>query len=510
MSEPNTATPTYTKRRRSKLPIVIGIIAVIALAIVAASVYFANRGSGAAERANSITVGLVLEPTSLDVRTNSGVATPQILADNVYQGLVGIAKDSVTDIVPVLATEMPKVNADGTEYLFTLRKGVKFHSGDDLTVDDVVDSLSTTLVPENVGFQATVTAEGDDQVKITLAEPNSMLLWQLADRPGLILKAGDTTPRERQANGTGPFEFSKWKQGDSITLTKNAHYWGEPAKLDTVVFRFFPEGRAAVNALRDGDVDVHTALLPTLRAEFEGNANFKMQRAAGSDVFTLAYNNAKAPFNDQRVRTALSMALDGTGLVTTQNGDAEVLGGPITRLEPGYEDLSQVNAYDPAAARELLAEAGQQNLSLTITAPNHYDTSALDLVRTQLAEIGVAATVKPVEFPTWLQDVYVNHDFDLSYVDHAEARDFANYANPKYYFGYNNPQVQELYAQALATTDSDEADSLLKEAARIVAEDAPAKWLFNYTPTNVVSTKVSGFPTANTNARVNLAGVSVK
>ena len=510
MSVSSPQQPSYEKRRRSKTPIIVAIIAVIAVAAAAIAIYAFTRPAAEQNGKREITVGLVLEPTSLDVTVNAGVATGQVLIDNVYQGLVGVAPGSVTDIVPVLATEMPEVSDDGLVYTFTLRDGVKFHSGSALSVDDVVDSLTASLVPDNIGFSTEVAADGDSGVRITLEQPNRMLLWWLANTPGLILESGATNDLQSSANGTGPFVFEKWKQGDSITLAKNDDYWGEPAGVDRAVFRFFPEGRAAVNALKDGDVDVHTALLPPLRAEFEGNASFSLVRAESSDVFTLAFNSAKAPFNDPRVRQALSMAIDSTGLVATQNGDAKPIGGPITELEPGYEDLTSVHAYDPEAARALLAEAGQQNLSLTITSPNFYDATSLDLVTSQLAEIGVSAKVNLVEFPTWLSEVYTNHDFDVSYVDHAEARDFGNYTRDGYYFGYSNPEVNRLYAEALASTNDESEDALLRQAAAIVAEDAPAKWLFNATPTIVMSNAVSGFPQVNTNSRVNLAGVTVE
>ncbi|GAA1581015.1 peptide/nickel transport system substrate-binding protein [Mycolicibacterium mucogenicum 261Sha1.1M5] len=508
MSESNPQPPTYTKRTRSKTPIVIGVIILVGL-IAAVAAYFALTRPTSGDDTKELSVGLVLEPTSLDVRNDAGVATGQVLIDNVYQGLVGIEAGSIADIVPVLATEMPEVSADGLEYTFTLRSGVTFHSGAEFTADDVVASLEPALTADSVGFDAQVTKVDDNTVRIALEQPNSRLLWELAGSAGVILEGGSTDGLQNSANGTGPFEFTRWKQGDSITLDKFAGYWGEPALVDRATFRFFPEGRAAVNALKDGDIDVHTALLSPLRAEFEGNANFDMVRAESADVFTLAYNSARAPFDDPRVRQALSMAIDGEALVASQNGDAVQLGSPITELEPGYVDLTKVNGYDPEAARALLAEAGQSNLSLTITSPNFYDTAALDMVTSQLAEVGVSAKVKPVEFPTWLNDVYSNHDFDLSYVDHAEARDLGNYANPGYYFGYDNPEVQRLYAESLASTDAGAEAKLLEEAAGIIAEDAPAKWLFNYTPTNVISTKVSGFPSVNTNARVSLAGVSI-
>lgn len=509
MTESPVASEAYRRRNRSRTPLIIAIIAIVAVIAIAATVFALTR-SGDASQQRVATIGVVLEPTSLDVRTNTGVATGQLLIDNVYQGLVGIAAGTVSEIVPVLATELPKVSADGRSYTFTLRDGVKFHSGAELTADDVVTSLKETLTPENIGFEPKVEKVDAATIRISLAEPNSQLLWQLANFPGLIREAAATNNVAATANGTGPYRFEEWKQGDSLTLVKSDDYWGDTATLETVVFRFFPEGRAAVNALRDGDLDVHTALLPPLREEFEKNANYRLERADSSDVFTLAYNQAKAPLNDPRVRTALNLAIDSNALITSQNGDGKPLGGPITELEPGYEDLTGVNAFDPKAARALLVEAGQRNLSLTITVPNHYDSAALDLIKSQLADIGVAITVKQVEFSGWIEQVYTNRDYQLSYVDHAEARDFVNYANPDYYFGYDSPKVQELVAQSIATTDAAEENRLLQEAARQVAADAPAKWLFNYTPTNVIGSQVTGFPSANTNSRINLAGVTIK
>ena len=502
------STPTYAKRTSSKAPLII--VGVIVVAIVVALVAFFTAQSTEEATGDELNVGLVLEPTNLDIRENPGVATGQVLIDNVYQGLVGIASGTETEIVPVLATDMPTVSDDGLEYTFTLRDDVTFHSGAPLTATDVVDSLTETLTDDTVGTAPSITSDGAHTVTVTLAEPNSQLLWLLANYPGVILESAATNDLQSSANGTGPFIFSEWKQGDSITLERNAEYWGEPALVETAVFQYYPDERAAVNALKEGDIDVQAPLSSSLRAEFDNDNAFELVRADSSDVFTLAYNSAQAPLNDPRVRQALSMAIDSEALLAAQHGDGKVLGGPITELEPGYEDLSDIHAYDPDAARALLAEAGHPNLSLTVTVANFYPTATLDLVTSQLAEVGVAVTVKQVEFGAWLEDVYMNKDYQLSYVDHAEARDFGNYANPDYYFGYSNPEVQQLFTESLATTDPATEERLLAEAARLVAEDAPAKWLYNYTPTNVISAKVDGFPTVNTNSRINLAGVSIQ
>ena len=215
------------------------------------------------------------------------------------------------------------------------------------------------------------------------------------------------------------------------------------------------------------------------------------------------------------MRTALSLAIDGEAIVQAFYGDGKVLGGPITDIEPAYEDLTSINAYDPEGARALLAEAGVEGLQLTVTFPNIYPTNAIDQVVTQLAEVGVTLKVDVVEPATWFQRVYEAPEdgtaraFDLSYINHVEANDFVNYVTDGYYFGSVDPEAKRLYDESIAATDPDEAVERLREAARVVAEDAPAKWLINYTPTNAVGAHVHGFPSSNTNSRIPLAGITV-
>src|SRR5690606_14423175 len=112
-------------------------------------------------------------------------------------------------------------------------------------------------------------------------------------------------------------------------------------------------------------------------------------RASSSDVFTLGYNSAKAPLDDVRVRSAISQAIDSDAIIEAFYGDGKVLGGPITDIEPAYEDLTAVNAYNPDGARALLAEAGVTDLELTVTIPNTYATDAINQVVSDLAAVGI-------------------------------------------------------------------------------------------------------------------------
>jgi peptide/nickel transport system substrate-binding protein len=122
-----------------------------------------------------------------------------------------------------------------------------------------------------------------------------------------------------------------------------------------------------------------------------------------------------------------------------------------------------------------------------------------------LNKVGITLKVNSVDFSTWLQDVYTNKDYQLSLVDHAEARDFENWADPTYYFTYDNPKVQDLYKQSLAATTDTQASDLLTQAARIVSQDMAADWLYNWNSVLAVGSNVSGMPIDNVNARIDAA-----
>lgn len=454
----------------------------------------------------SAVIRLVLEPGNLDIRETAGAALDQILVDNIYQGLV--SRTAEQDIVPALAEDW-EISPDGLTYTFTLREGVTFHDGQELTPQDVVWSLQTRKdTPEwsdssRLANVATIAAEGEE-ITLTLTEPDSSLLWNLTGRAGLVLKEGDTVDYQTAANGTGPFVLEEWRQGDSITFVRNDDYWGEEALVAEVVFDYIPDNQAALNAALAGEVDAVTGFDANLKEQIEATGDFALVTGQSTDKGTLAFNQTSGPLADQRVRQAIRQAIDHDAFVEALAA-GETQYGPIPSLDPGYEDLADIAPYDPEAARALLAEAGAEDLTLELTIPSFYPTTIPQILVSNLNEVGITLTVNSVDFPTWLNDVYINKDYDLSFVLHTEARDFENWANPDYYFTYDNPEVQDLYAQSLAATDEAEAAELLAEAARIVSEDAAGDWLYNGASVVAVGTNITGMPSINVNERLNLA-----
>ncbi|WP_404431971.1 ABC transporter substrate-binding protein [Microbacterium lacus] len=454
----------------------------------------------------SAIIRLVLEPGNLDIRETAGAALDQILVDNIYQGLVSRTPEQ--EIVPGLASDWT-ISSDALTYTFTLREGVVFHDGQELTPQDVVWSLQTRK--DTPGWRdsarlanvASITADGQE-ITLTLTEPDSSLLWNLTGRAGIILKEGDTVDYKTAANGTGPFVLDTWRQGDSITYTRNDAYWGDAAQVAEVVFDYIPDNQAALNAALAGEVDVVTGFDANLTEQIEADGGFTVELGQSTDKGTLAFNQTSGPLADQRVRQAIRHAIDHEAFVEA-DASGSTLFGPIPELDPGHEDLADVAPFDVEAAQALLAEADVEDLELTLTIPNFYSTTIPQILVSNLNAVGITLQVNAVDFPTWLNDVYINQDYDLSFVLHTEARDFENWANPDYYFTYDNAEVQDLYAQSLAATDEAEAAELLAEAARIVSEDAAGDWLFSGASVVAVGSSITGMPSINVNERLDLA-----
>lgn len=460
----------------------------------------------------AVVVGAVLEPTSLNIFTQAGAALDQILLDNIYETVLHQAEDG--EIEAGLA-ELPEISADGTVYTFTLQEGITFHDGDPLTASDVAWSLDQSRAPDanaspQLASVESVAAPDDTTLEITLSARDNDLLYFLTRRAGVVLNEG-ATGIENTANGTGPFLFEEWNQGSSITLARNDDYWGEPPQIAGVTFQYFTDPQAAVNALTTGDADVLTGVSSDLVGPLQEDPAYVVNEGTTNGEYTLGFNNSREPFTDQRVRQAIRQAIDKEGVLALFNGFGQIIGGPVPPTDPWYEDLTDTAPYDPDAARALLEEAGYgDGLDLTLVVPNFYASNISEYVASQLAEVGITVEIQPVEFSVWLEQVFTNAEYDLTFVLHTEPRDIANYANPEYYWRYDSPEVQQLIADAKVAATPDEATELLKQAARQIAEDSPVDWLMLDVDITVSRTGVSGYPIEDVDSRFDASGIVVE
>lgn len=489
-----------SKNRKLSKPwlFTIVIVAIVVISAIFATVtdpsLFKSQNAVSTMSHKTVTIGLKLAPTNLDIRNQSGSSLDQLLIGNVYEGLV--ARNEKNQVSPSLAKSW-EVSKDGLHYTFHLRKHSVFSNGHKLTAKDAAWSFNELVSKQYrgsnmVGKVESAKAKDDYTFEITLKEPNAKLLWALCSRAGLVFDKTAKYDAKTQAVGSGPYLIEKFVPSDRVVLKANPRYKGiHPAKTEKVVIRYFVDDNAAVDALSSGSVEALAPISGQLAKPFKDDSKRYVVRAGnGTDKFVLAMNMNGERTKDARVRKAIRYAIDHKQIIASRGGTDLALGGPIPSLDPGYEDLTKLYPHNIDRAKALMKDAGfdkSHPLQLSLTYPNIYGTQLGDQLRSQLEAVGIDLRVNVVEFTTWLQDVYKNKQYDLSMVDHNESHDFGQWADPTYYYGYNNSKVQDLYAKAMLCANEHDSAKLLAKAARIISEDAPADWLFNY---RVVTAKV--------------------
>ena len=479
----------------------IAVLVVVALIACIAVVNSRSRKTATPTQSDSVAIGIKLAPVSLDIRNQSGSALEQLLIGNVYEALV--SRNSNNEVEPGLAKSWT-ISNDGLTYTFKLNEHMNFSNGDTLDATDVAWSINQLKAKQyynsdQVENLKQASAPDATTVKLTLSRPDANMLWYLSGRPGLVFDKDARYDAKTTAVGSGPYVVKSFDSSSKLVLQANPKYWGSAhkARTTTVTVRFLPDDNAALNALTSGDVQVLSPVNANMTGKLKSSGKYTVKATDGSDKFVLAFNCTGAKTADKRVRQAIRYAINHKEIIASRGGVDAALGGPIPSVDPGYEDLTGLYPYNPAKAKSLMQQAGYSTnhpLKLTLTYANVYGSELGEQLRSQLSHIGIDLNVNTVEFSTWLQDVHTNGDYDLSLVDHAESHDFYKWTQPDYYYHYDNAQVQALYAKALAATDEQDSAQYLKQAARIVSEDAPADWLFAYRVSVAQAKGVTGFP----------------
>jgi len=452
---------------------------------------------------STITIGFTLEPVSLDISGVAGQAIPQVLLNNIYEGLLKVENSG--KIVPSLAKSYT-ASANGLVYTFKIAKA-KFHDGANLTSADVVWSFNRVLDPKSTAVLptqkqqfstiASITAPNASTVIITLKDRDNDFLFNLTQRGGVIFKSG-TTDFATKANGTGPFKLGNWNRGNSITLERNEEYRGLKALSKTVIFRYILDATALSNAILSGQIDImSTVQKPELLSVFKGRKDLKISSGTTNGEVTLGMNNSKAPLNNTKVRQAIRQAINKKALIKTAwAGYGLEIGSFVPPTDAWYEDLSKIHPYDVQAAKNLLKQAGYPNgFAITLDIPPApYAEASQEFIVASLKKIGINVTIKPVAIVEWLDRIFTKSNYDMTIIAHVERSDMSIYANPNYYFRYNSAEYQALIKKAgSARTPAAQAESL-KKAARLLSSESVSDWLWLIPNLQVVKKSVTGFP----------------
>lgn len=465
----------------------------------AAAITLASANAALSARTDLV-IGVVLEPPHLDPTAGAAGAIDEILYANVFEGLTRIGPNG--EVLPGLA-ESWEVSEDGKVYTFKLRAGVKFHDGTTFDAEDVKFSLDRARAEDSVNaqkvlFSAIDTVEVVDPltVKVTLKRPQGSFLYNMGWGDAVIVAPESAETNKEKPVGTGPFRFDRWARGASVTLVRNPDYWGEPAALEKAEFRFVPDAAAAVPALLSGDVQAFPNFPASDALEqIKADPRFAVVIGSTEGETILAMNNAKAPFDNRKVRQAISHAIDREEIILgASNGLGQPIGSHFSPANEAYEDLTGLYPHDAEKAKQLLAEAGlADGFSATIKLPpTTYARVGGEIVTSQLAEVDIKLEIIPMEWAQWLEQVFTNKDFDLTIISHTEPNDIDIYGRDGYYFGYNNPEFKTVMAELDATVDPEKRNELYRKAQRIIAEDAVNAFLFQLPKVGVWDAKLVG------------------
>jgi peptide/nickel transport system substrate-binding protein len=474
--------------------------AMIMASCSAGSTTSGQSGDKTSAQDTSLTIGLVAEPASLDFTKTDGAAIPQLLLDNVYDGLVKL--DNTGKIVPDLATAWT-VSDDRMTYTFDLVAGAKFTNGAPFTADDAVFSINRVKTDWTISLKAGMDvvkeakAVSPTKLQVTLSRPSNSWLYKMTTRIGAMFSKTGVDALATAPVGTGPYAFSDWKRGDSITLTRNDGFFGDKPFFKNVTFKYFKDPTALNNALLTGSINViGTVQAPESLAQFTGNGKYQVIEGTTNGEVVLSFNNSKAPLNDPKVRQAVRYAIDHKALLDTcWAGRGKLIGSMVPPTDPWYEDLTGMYPHDVAKAKALLADAGKSGTRLRLRLPTlPYATSCGQVVKSQLEQAGLKVDIDQLEFPAaWLTTVFKNADYDMSIVAHVEPRDMGAVFNPTYYTRYDDPTFAKLIAEADEGTEQQQVE-LMQKAARRLSENAAADWLFLLPNLIVADKDITGLP----------------
>jgi len=448
--------------------------------------------------AGTITVGLTLEPPTLDPTSGAAAAIKEVAFQTVFEGLVKLGPGG--RVSPLLATHW-SVSPDGLVYTFQLRPGVQFQDGSvfdaaavKFTLDRARAETSTNSQKPRFQRIAEVTVLNPLTVQIRLKQRYSSFLQVLGWGDAVIVSPRSAATEGLNPIGTGPFRFVRWRRGYAIELDRNPTYWGAAPRFAHVVFRFINDPNAATAALYAGDVDIFPAFpAPESIARLRRDPRFAVDVGPSEAEVIVALNHRIAPLNDLRVRRALSYAIDRQGIIQgAMFGLGQPIGSHYPPQNPGYVDLTGLYPHDPAKARALLAEAGYPHgfdLTLSLPPPSYARRSG-EIVAAQLAEVGVRVKIVDLEWAQWLAQVFGRHAFDMTIVSHVEPMDYDIYARHDYYFGYNSPAFDATLHAFDDATDPARRTALIGDVQRKIAGDAVNLFLFEYPALGVRNVRV--------------------
>jgi len=446
----------------------LGFLLVVSVLIIGLVGTFAVTGVGKSK--DTLVIAVAAPPRTMNPLGSDSDANLSIMA-NIFDGL--LQRDSQGNLHPALATSWERI--DALTWRFHLRKGVKFHNGDDFTWEDVKFTMERLKKPYPVSeflafgglIDSVTTVNGDPwTIDIKTKTPTPYFVQNLHQI--FIMDKESTESRSigdigEHPIGTGAYKFVEWVKGSYLKLEANEDYWGGAPSIKYVEFRPITQPSTRVAAITSGQVDIVQDVPLEMFDTVANNPNVQViTRPSRRSIWLGLGNKPGTPTADIRVRKAIYMAINEDEIV-----DKVMFGHavPCSQIpDPptvGYDPSIKRLPYDPEQAKKLLAEAGYPNgFAITLTGPNDRyvrDEQIEQAVANQLAKVGIKVSVdskpKAIYFPEVDEhklDFYLIGWFDGSYDFGRSFRKLLHTVDPDRGYGglngsgYSDPTLDKL------------------------------------------------------------------
>lgn len=415
----------------------------------------------------------------------------------IYSRLV--EADENMQIHPGLAESWQQL--DDRTMQFKLRKGIKFHNGDDFTAEDVKFSFERMMNSPRIAFVLPpierINVVDDYTVNIVTKTPFGPLLAHLSHPAlGMVSKKLLTENPEalkEKPIGTGSYKFKEWIYGDKLVLEKNEDFYDKNERgLKYIIFKNVVEASNRAIGLETGEIDIATPISSVDEENIKNNPKLQLLTKPSISYTYIGMNMTKAPLNDIRVRKAINYAIDKQAIIDIiLNGNGKIATSPIAPGVFGFTDKTKNYEYNVEKAKELMKEAGYENGFTTsmLVFSGEANTQTAEIVQAYLKEIGIDLKIEIVEVSAYwdmtergVHNLFLGSwgvvtgdaDYGLYAMYHSSAKGGAG--NRDF---YENEKVDELLDKAKTEIDPETRKKLYEEAQILIVNDAPDVMLYN-------------------------------
>jgi len=459
------------------------------------------------------------EPGTLNPVTATDIYA-ELVDSLVMESLLELDIDT-QELKPLLAQTW-EISPDKLTYTFHLRKDVRWQDGKPFTADDVIYTLQKIMDPKVDAAHSRIyyidcieyKKLDDYTVFFRWRQPYFKALEILGTSPMLIVPKhilDDNTdfnkhPFGRNIVGTGPYKFVKWETGKRIELVRNENYWGKKPYPDRIVFKIITNEDVALQAFKQGEIDT-VSLTPT---QWTKQTNYpEFYQKANKIAYDypqfgyIGWNLRRAPFDDKRVRTAMTLLLNREAILKNiMFCMGKVVSGPFYINTPYYDQTIKPLPYDPEQAKKILDQAGWSDhngdgvrdqdgkdfrFEFLMPSGNQDTEKIATIYKEDLAKAGIIMEIRQLEWAVFLQNIQ-DHKFDASTLGWAMDFDtdpyqiwhssMADVKGSSNHVGYKNPEVDQLIEQGRVEFDRNKRALIYHQIHKIIAQDQPYTFLF--------------------------------